>query len=322
VTDFLTRLAERVMGVGRVVHPVLPSRYAPDVSGLQQEAPETEDDSALELELPPPPTSSVNRRDGLDRVRIDPVPQRVAASAARPAPRATTAATPPLLEARRDDSPPPAAAPSRPSRTIAAERLASAAASRAPGGEQGTAGRAVGATPMPARGESPPARRPPDRISPSATDEPRSAGPPSGPGQTVSAAAGEPSASGSRPVAAAVASDRSRPTDKAWRRSSTPPDAEAFLVAPAPRPDSPVHGPRHDTPRPTPPALVAPRPQPAFPASPGPRAAAPTVRVTIGRIEVRAVAPPAPPILPPAPQSTQPTLSLDDYLRVRRGASR
>jgi hypothetical protein len=40
--------------------------------------------------------------------------------------------------------------------------------------------------------------------------------------------------------------------------------------------------------------------------------AAPTIRVTIGRIDVRAITPPAP---PPAPARPGPTLSLRDYLR-------
>jgi hypothetical protein len=45
---------------------------------------------------------------------------------------------------------------------------------------------------------------------------------------------------------------------------------------------------------------------------------APTIHVTIGRIEVRAIVPPAPPApRPPAPRSA-PTTSLHDYLKQRR----
>lgn len=64
----------------------------------------------------------------------------------------------------------------------------------------------------------------------------------------------------------------------------------------------------------------------AFPLTPPPRegqplAAAPSVQVTIGRVEVRAVLPPAPePRLVPAPSSTR--LSLDDYLKRNAGANR
>ncbi len=45
----------------------------------------------------------------------------------------------------------------------------------------------------------------------------------------------------------------------------------------------------------------------------------PSIRVTIGRVEVRAVSPP-PPAEPPPP--AKPRISLDDYLRSHRGRSR
>jgi hypothetical protein len=41
------------------------------------------------------------------------------------------------------------------------------------------------------------------------------------------------------------------------------------------------------------------------------------VRVTIGRVEVRAVLPPAPPAPPAAPASVDTRLSLDEYLKTR-----
>lgn len=47
----------------------------------------------------------------------------------------------------------------------------------------------------------------------------------------------------------------------------------------------------------------------------------PVVRVTIGRVEVRAVSPPARPVAPPAPRPRQPSLSLGDYL-AQRGEGR
>jgi len=50
-----------------------------------------------------------------------------------------------------------------------------------------------------------------------------------------------------------------------------------------------------------------------------PPAAPPIIRVTIGRVEVRAAAPPAPPVRLP---ERQPTLSLDDYLVARREGRR
>ncbi|HEY4588516.1 MAG TPA: hypothetical protein VII86_04790, partial [Thermoanaerobaculia bacterium] len=45
-------------------------------------------------------------------------------------------------------------------------------------------------------------------------------------------------------------------------------------------------------------------------------ASEPTIRVTIGRIEVRAAAPAPPPA--PAPRPAAPRLTLEDYLRRRR----
>lgn len=65
---------------------------------------------------------------------------------------------------------------------------------------------------------------------------------------------------------------------------------------------------------------------PALSALPSPageqagESAAPVIRVTIGRIDVRAAEPPAPPPEPPAPPA--PRLSLDDYLRMPDGGTR
>ncbi|WP_320045523.1 hypothetical protein [uncultured Desulfobacter sp.] len=49
--------------------------------------------------------------------------------------------------------------------------------------------------------------------------------------------------------------------------------------------------------------------------------AQPTIQVTIGRVEVRAVTPPAPPARPPRP-APAPSLALDDYLKQRREGRR
>jgi hypothetical protein len=64
------------------------------------------------------------------------------------------------------------------------------------------------------------------------------------------------------------------------------------------------------------------QPPPASTASDARREdAAPTIRVTIGRVDVRAVAP-APPERRRAPESSRPALTLEDYLRRRGGGSR
>lgn len=50
-----------------------------------------------------------------------------------------------------------------------------------------------------------------------------------------------------------------------------------------------------------------------------PRSAPPAIHVTIGRVEVRATAPAAPPVPQKSKPSRAPKLSLDDYLRQRNG---
>jgi hypothetical protein len=63
------------------------------------------------------------------------------------------------------------------------------------------------------------------------------------------------------------------------------------------------------------PATVARTTQPDFPPAASPTAAPPTIQITIGRIDVRAI-PPAP---PPRPMraAARPALGLDAYLKQR-----
>jgi hypothetical protein len=65
----------------------------------------------------------------------------------------------------------------------------------------------------------------------------------------------------------------------------------------------------------------------AFPAdqrraAPEPSPTAPTIRVSIGRIEVRAIMPSVPPARHTPPAQSRPQLSLEDYLQQHRGGSR
>ncbi len=48
----------------------------------------------------------------------------------------------------------------------------------------------------------------------------------------------------------------------------------------------------------------------------------PTIRVTIGRVEVKAIMPPAPPVRPPSASRHAPRLSLEDYLKRRNRGER
>lgn len=116
-----------------------------------------------------------------------------------------------------------------------------------------------------------------------------------------------------------------------------PPPARAVVSASTPVDRLSVHGtPRVERLRPSrpevsaPPARATAAPPSAVPAPPPvrsvPRAAripasppaAPPIRVSIGRVEVRLVAPPAPPS-PSPPSQPKPAMSLDEYLRRRHG---
>ena len=303
MTDFLTRLAERAMGLGRVVRPVVPSRYAPDVNGLQPGAPVMEDDTMPEA-VPPALDASVATDaspEVVGRYSIDALGRSVASGSTRhdvapgeigaaptagppadspsgPPPRSATGPAPrpsPLVGFDEGDEVPSRSTPrsARPT-AVTAERSAQRRVNQAP---------VVPPPPTP-RG------RPSDDVAPPTSSAPREAG--------------------SRAEVVAPLTGRSRFT--------TAP-AEPFLVVPHPRVDAWVGGPSRELGPPPEPAVA--RPHPTVEVSPAPAGPAPTVRVTIGRIEVRAVPPPAPPEPRPAPRSAEPALSLDDYLKLRRGTA-
>jgi hypothetical protein len=134
-----------------------------------------------------------------------------------------------------------------------------------------------------------------------------------------------------------------RAVERVVERTAQPMVVERTIVAPAVHPPARRTDPvqpegdeeRADRPamatQPEGPALVV-RPQvaPARASEPPARAgrqasrppAEPAVQVTIGRIEVRAVTPPARRAAPAKPTRSGPTLSLDDYLRQRQGGER
>jgi len=120
-----------------------------------------------------------------------------------------------------------------------------------------------------------------------------------------------------------VMARRGRPTSEAIPQPGVP---EQATVPGAPlSPTSPPLEPRPMQGAVAARPLITPRIEPAT-QPPGRSAAtpepAPTIRVTIGRVEVRAITPPAPPVARPKPARTGPTLSLDDYLQQRSRGQR
>ena len=133
--------------------------------------------------------------------------------------------------------------------------------------------------------------------------------------------------------------------NRAFDESTIVPDRESLGIQPAEwtlpvvrregRPDSglggepepvadfgkepePIVAPQHALPRPSAfPAMKRELPLPAERNAPPP-----TVRVTIGRIEVRAALPTPPTATREPPRPRRPALSLDDYLKRRNGESR
>ena len=321
MTDFLTRLAERALGVAPVAHPLIPSLYAPDVNGLLSELAETEDDStpatkepsALDATGPSPPVlgpaDAAGRHSAdpfgwsavADSIRHDATPSEVAS-----APTGRTSADP--SSGRR----PPLPAGTTPARSPVADREHRGHARVPP---------IVPERPV-VPGAKPPVTPSVRRALPatSSLDETHSwrpLGPRVVANETASLAVREPRDSGpSAEVTDLGAGPLLRSTPKPARRSSRPGEVEPYLVMP--RPDAFSSGPSRDG---APPPLAVTRQRPSLEVPPAPTAAAPTIRVTIGRIEVRAAAPPA----PPEPEPThrpEPALSLDDYLKGRREAVR
>jgi hypothetical protein len=102
-----------------------------------------------------------------------------------------------------------------------------------------------------------------------------------------------------------------------WHPRSSPPEALEPRQLPALSPSlTPAYAPLAHSPSPR--TFASPLPA-RRDENAGETAAAPAIRVTIGRVEVRAVTPP-PPAEPPAPPT--PRLSLDDYLRSHNGRAR
>ncbi len=327
MSDFLSRLAERALGVAPMVQPLVDSRYAAGPGDAAAAAPGFTETHA-EREAVPSAASGAAPAVGRPAA-----PGPAAAAGSPPAPPAAEAglrevvvetAAPPRAEAA---GPPPAAGPEpEPARGEALLLPRPAQDDDAP---------------RPVRGEEEGIREVRARAGPRPAPAVARADP-----ATATATAG--TAAGAR------------------EHADTDEDDDAVLMPLRPGPDEVLHDPGGDGPPRVVEAAVdaagdagsfaaahaaGPRPHPAarrpagvrlLPreerrepdggARPGAALAAaarppaaetgdarPVVRVTIGRVEVRAVAPPAAPAQPaPRPSWTPPLLSLDDYLRRDR----
>ena len=333
MSAFLTRLVERTLGRTASVQPLLASRYAsggsiPGAGPLfAEEGPATVAPSDLLqpdpfIPNPPSPTTAVPaiephddhpparpagsggpraaKPDAAPPPARTPMPERGAPVAPRQ-PAARPIPLPPLEAAGSAAPPAPEVDPDR-----ASERLGPSAASPPP-----QADRPVRRTPLrsvhPVHTPSPQPRTESDsnlvatpdgsmpRVGPPAPARPQErlldAEPTTPRGGTVPAAAPGEQQTRLRPESRhAVDMDPLRGERRAARAGPVKHESERRPVRP-----------------------VSPAPEPER--SPAPSVGAPTVRITIGRIEVRAVVPPATPARKAPP--TGPRLSLDEYPRTR-----
>jgi hypothetical protein len=279
MSDYLTRLARKALGREPVLLPRLPGLFEPSaVGGSMGEAASRSEGLSV---AEPPARTAADRRPSPFR------PRRVA-------PRATPASPPQpaAIHLPTGEKPPPEASPV----PVRGNRPAPALEETA-------------ALPGVARPVSWPQRME-DDVSPP--------GPPSGPAAGAACPAPleapPPEPFTRQPQPSSAAGPPSTPVDRLSVHE--PPRIEGsgstrLRVAAAPAPATAAL------------PLAAPAPPPT---RSEPRAAkiqispppAPAIRVSIGRVEVRLVAPPAP-ASPSPPSQPKPAMSLDDYLRGRHG---
>jgi hypothetical protein len=307
--DFLTRLAERTLGVAPVVQPLIAPVFAPEPTG---HSPDLEWDSEAT-------TSS----DDLDRVQAPSVetPPPRDAPTGRPEDtamgqqenRSNVAPTTSKRLQRTSDTQPE---PHRPAEPASAERRIIPTQEDQQNLSPGTPRRR---------------QRTPDRPEPF---HPAKSGPTRRDVDTASSHRVLPEDLPSDPSAAEGASDQAIPRPirtlvEQDRGATLPPQPSPSMQGSILESEAPL-----DHPAPPDTLLVAPRtilPQlnghvergPWETRVAAPEPPAPTIRVAIGRIEVRAITPPpTPPAQRATPARPGPTLSLDDYLKQRNGGQR
>jgi hypothetical protein len=329
--DFLTRLAERTLGVAPVVQPMIATVFAPEPTGhsadLEWDGEATTSSGDLgRVQAPPaqetPPTSAAPTGRPEDAAMAQQGDYRNL-SPVTPGPPQRTPDT--LPEPLHPAAPAPASAPAERGVTPIREDRRSLSP-----GMPKRPQRAPDAQPEPHHpAESGPARRDVDTASSGGVlPEDLPSDPSSDPSSDPLLAEGFSAWATSRPIKTLV-----NPGEGATLPPVPSPGARASAST---RGDIP--GPKATLDRPASPAAALPitprivHPQLNAHAEPGPqepRVAAPeppspTIRVAIGRIEVRAITPPPP--MPPAqrraPARPGPALSLDDYLEQRNGGQR
>jgi hypothetical protein len=291
MTDFLTRLAERSLRIASVLEPLQPPMFAPESSlaALAQQETLAEEQALESAEPERPPrfrpvlaVSKENGEEGRDKVRTI-FPPRISLVAASTA---------------LPEEPPPRlfdVQPEVPRRELG--RVAEPPASFSPSVSP--------RTPQPQSASVQEERKPAPSVVMTSSVQSHEAG-------------------------------QQHEHDRSVSRGAPVPETHTEALTPVQRATQSAP----DTPRviesrvaveivPTPSSEIVPTPSVASVAFPADRRmvtlesspAAPTIRVSIGRIEVRAIMPSAPPAQHTPPARPRPQRSLEDYLRQHRGGS-
>jgi hypothetical protein len=317
MADFLQRVSQMALGAAPAIRPLVASRYAPGAQGVEAERPSEE--PALGS---PAPARAVAAQSGSAAPALDAPAASHAGSIARARARSDLVAShtaSPAVAADTLEGPRPVGEPAvAPARRAAAERLT---APNEAAGPVRVAARAASnddardaAVPLPAAAA---AAVDPQRQS-GVSDEPAGLRPP------VRLNARPAPTPTSIETADATRADRdAAQRDSALPTASSLPDpdpgegirARAARLHPGPPEfrDQTAQGAEAEAQVTRPYQVTRPH-EVARPQEGGSAPERPVVRVTIGRVEVRAVAPAVPPPLP-APAVSAPRLSLDEYLR-------
>ena len=292
MADFITRLAERALGVAPVVQPVIPSMFAPEPishsTGLEWDSEATTSSGGLDRprapsaqETPPAREAPTGRPASAAMAQQEDQSGALLSLATSGSPRRTPESRP---------------GPSHLSESGSSEHMAMTGKEDQRGSSRTTA----------RHPQTPPETQPETlhRAEPGPTQRGLPLGPPSAEDESGEAIF--------RPLRSLL--------DRGQGETLPPvpsPGAQASLDA------------SEDAPPPVAPRVVRPQPDgylergPQEPREAAPESSAPTIRVTIGRIEVRAITPPPMPLAQrTTPARPGPALSLDDYLKQHNGGQR